>query len=100
MSGRQGEVLDLVRTGVVTSRADLARVTGMSPSTASTRVDALVRRGLLTEQVATDVITGRRPRRLALAEGLGTVAYVDTRLTRTVVHVDDLAGRRPEQRDV
>lgn len=100
MSGRQSEVLDLVRTGVATSRAELARLTGMSPSTASTRVDTLVRRGLLTEQVATDVSTGRRPRRLALAGGLGTVAYVDLRLTRSVVHVGDLAGGRQEQRDI
>ena len=93
VSRDSSEVLELVRTGRAASRADVARVTGMSPSTASTRVDALIRRGLLVEHEAVgEPRAGRRPRRLALAQGLGSVACVDIGLDHAIIHVDDLAG--------
>ena len=100
--GRHGnDVLDLVRTGAAASRAEVARITGMSPSTASTRVDALVRRGLLVEQEAAGhARAGRRPRHLALAQGLGSVACVNLGVDRATLHVDDLAGGDAVERHV
>ena len=93
MSRHGRDVLELVRTGAAASRADIARITGMSPSTASTRVDGLIRRGLLVEhEAAGEARAGRRPRRLALAPGLGSVACIDLGVSHAVVHVDDIAG--------
>jgi predicted NBD/HSP70 family sugar kinase len=95
------DVLDLVRAGAAASRADVARVTGMSPSTASARVDGLVRRGLLVEQETVgEARAGRRPRRLSLAPGLGTVACIDLGVDHAVLHVDDLAGGARARLDV
>lgn len=101
MTRHGSDVLELVRTGTAASRADVARVSGMSPSTASARVDALVRRGLLVEHEATgEARAGRRPRRLALAPGLGSVACVDLGVDHAVLHVDDLAGGARARLDV
>ena len=38
-----GGILHLVRSGRASSRADIARHTGLSPSTVTQRVDALLR---------------------------------------------------------
>lgn len=101
MSRHRNDVLELVRTGTAASRADVARVTGMSASTASTRVDALIRRGLLVEhETPGQARAGRRPRRLALAQGLGSVACVDLGVSHATLHVDDLAGGDRTRLDV
>lgn len=86
------QVLDLIRSGTATSRADVARLLSMSASTASSRVDTLIRRGLLAEHPDTSARAGRRPRLLTLQPGLGTVAAVDMRHETARVAVADLTG--------
>lgn len=100
MSGSRSEVLHLVRSGQAASRADVARLTGMSASTASARVDALIRRGLLHEDEAPRPRTGRRPRRLTIAAGLGTVAAVDIGPTSATVSLADLGGSELHSEEV
>jgi predicted NBD/HSP70 family sugar kinase len=92
MAGSRSDVLHLVRTGQAASRADIARLTGVSASTASARVDALVRRGLLHEEEASRTRAGRRPRRLSIAAGLGTIAAVDIGPSGATVGLADLGG--------
>jgi predicted NBD/HSP70 family sugar kinase len=92
MSSPHAQVLDLIRSRPSTSRADVARLLSMSASTASARVDALVRRGLLAEQSDTGSRAGRRPRLLTLESGLGTVAAVDLRHDVARVALADLNG--------
>lgn len=92
MADPHAQVLELVRLGTATSRADVARLLSISASTASTRVDALVRRGLLVEHARTEARAGRRPRLLALRPGLGTVAGVDLRHDAARIRVADLTG--------
>ena len=62
--GTPGGILDLIRSGRSRSRADLARSTGLSPSTVSQRVDALIAAGYLREAGAGVSHGGRRPRAL------------------------------------
>ncbi|KRF34917.1 hypothetical protein ASG94_12260 [Nocardioides sp. Soil805] len=85
-------MLDLVRGGTASSRADVARLLSMSASTASARVDALVRRGLLVEHSDSTARAGRRPRVLRLRPGLGSVAAVDLRHAVAHLTVADLSG--------
>lgn len=69
-------VLSLVRSGRAASRAEVARETGLSATTASARVDALIRRGLLQETGAGPSRGGRPPRRLEIRGAAGVVAAV------------------------
>ncbi|QNA91510.1 winged helix-turn-helix domain-containing protein [Microbacterium sp. Se63.02b] len=45
----EGEIFRLVRTGAAQSRADLARLTGLSPSTVALRVEELIAHGYIEE---------------------------------------------------
>lgn len=92
MSSPHAEVLDLVRSGAATSRADVARLLAISASTASARVEALVRRGLLVESSESGARAGRRPRLLRLQPGLGAVAAVDVRPGSAHLALADLTG--------
>ncbi|WP_185994442.1 ROK family transcriptional regulator [Nocardioides campestrisoli] len=92
MASPHASVLDEVRSGRAASRADVARVLAVSASTASARVDALVRRGLLVEHSESGARVGRRPRRLSLRPGLGTVAAVELGPVRARTVLADLTG--------
>jgi predicted NBD/HSP70 family sugar kinase len=86
-------VLDLIRSGAAASRADVARLTGISRSTASARVDPLIRRGLVREEChASSERSGRPPRRLSLAPGLGTVLAITVGHAETRVRLADATG--------
>ena len=79
MTARPGSptsLVALVRTGAAVSRAELARLTGASPTTVAARVEELVRDGVLVEEVGPTTGSGRPPRRLALRAGLGVVGAV------------------------
>lgn len=90
--GGYGDVLDLVRSRAATSRADIARLTGLSPSTASARVDTLLRRRLVREEGDGPSSGGRRPRRIVLDPGLGTVAAVDLSAHQAALGLVDAGG--------
>jgi predicted NBD/HSP70 family sugar kinase len=88
-----GAVLHLVRTGRTSSRSEIARLTGVSASTAATRVQALLDHGYLEE--AGDGVSqgGRRPRRIQLRTGAGTIGVADLGASHASLAVFDLGGR-------
>lgn len=91
-AGSENHVLSLVRTGAARSRADLARVTGLAPSTVSARVDRLIAAGILQEAGAGRSSGGRRPRVLAIRAEAGAVAAIDLGANHAVTALLDLAG--------
>lgn len=72
-----GELFRLIRTDKAQSRADLARITGLSASTVALRVDELVRAGYIEEVGRGESRGGRRPRVLAVRNGETVVAGAD-----------------------
>ncbi|WP_214323506.1 ROK family transcriptional regulator [Nonomuraea sediminis] len=93
MTSTAGDLLALISAGAATTRADLAKLTGLARSTVSQRIDALVERGLLEESEAMESTGGRPPRHLRLATDRSTVAGVDLGVTHCRVALMDLSGR-------
>ncbi|MGW6020388.1 ROK family protein [Streptomyces sp. NPDC055099] len=87
-----GEVLALLRTGAVETRADIARMTGLARSTVSQRVDALIAHGFLTEEADGGSTGGRPPRRLRLRTREHAVAGVDLGASHCRVALLDIGG--------
>ena len=85
-------MLELIRTGACTTRSDLARHTGLSRSTVSQRVDALVGLGLVLEQGEAKSTGGRPPGRVAFNAGAGVVLAADLGATQARLAVSDRAG--------
>lgn len=73
----EGEIFRLVRTGAAQSRADLARLTGLSPSTVALRVEELIARGYIEENGEGESRGGRRPRVLTVKAGGNVVVGVE-----------------------
>lgn len=92
-TSRYGPVLDLIRSGAARSRADVARLAGISASTASARVDALIRRGVVCEEGIGPSSGGRRPRQLSVQPSLGTLAAIDLNADGAHLALADAAGR-------
>lgn len=76
-SATAGELFRLVHSGRAASRADLARLTGLSASTVTLRVDELIAHGYLEEAGAGHSTGGRRPRLLAVRESGSVIAAAD-----------------------
>lgn len=91
LRGTPGDLLELVRSGMAASRSDLARLTGLAPSTISLRVDGLLRLGLLAEPAAGSH-GGRKARKLALNGKAGYVASVDLGASHVRIALADLRG--------
>lgn len=72
-----GELFRLVQTGQAASRADLARLTGLSASTVAMRVDELMSAGYLEEAGIGPSKGGRRPRVLAVKDTDTVIAAAD-----------------------
>lgn len=92
----RGRVIDALRGRGTASRAEIARLTGLSRSTVSSIVSDLIEAGLLTEQAeATGVAHGegggRPPVLLSLNPAAGTVVGVDFGHTHLRVAVSDLS---------
>ncbi|MEU6016843.1 ROK family transcriptional regulator [Streptomyces sp. NPDC047515] len=87
-----GEVLALISSGTVATRADIARITGMARSTASQRVDALIAHGLVDEDADGGSTGGRPPRRLTLRTREHAVAGVDLGASHCRVALMDIGG--------
>ncbi|WP_420369830.1 ROK family transcriptional regulator [Curtobacterium sp. L1-20] len=90
--GSPGAVLRLIRVSDTTSRSSIARSTGLAPSTASARVDALTSLGLVRESGAEGSRGGRRARRLELVADAGFVAAADLGAHHVRIVLTDLAG--------
>jgi predicted NBD/HSP70 family sugar kinase len=72
-----GAVLRLIRSGVASSRSDVAKSLGVSATTAGSRVQTLIDHGYLKEDGDGRSHGGRRPRRLTLRPEFGMVAVAD-----------------------
>ncbi|MFD4501517.1 ROK family protein [Streptomyces sp. NPDC058457] len=86
------ELATLVATGRASSKSDLARLTGLSRTTVSKRLDVLVRRGLLSTRLG-DSTGGRPAVELGIDPAAGVVAAVDVVAAHCRVGVLDLGVR-------
>lgn len=86
-------------SGAAVSRADLARLSGLSPSTVSQRVEALISEGLLQETGAGKSRGGRRPRQLAVPTGGALIGAIDLGAHHARIATLDLSARVLEVRD-
>lgn len=91
-SSSVGELLELVRRGDASTRAELASLTGLARSTVSQRVDALMAEGLLYEAGDGVSTGGRPPMRLAFNRDAGLVLTADLGATHSTFAVHDLSG--------
>ncbi len=85
-------LLELVRSSVVTSRAELVRRSGLSPPTVSTLVGKMLRAGLLSEEGIGESRGGRPPTLLRFNARFGYVLGADIGGTRVRVALADLNG--------
>ncbi|RNE64156.1 ROK family transcriptional regulator [Cryobacterium tepidiphilum] len=87
-----GGILNLVRSGASASRADIARVAGLAPSTVAARVEALISNGYLREAGRGSSNGGRRPRQLEVNPSTGAVCGVDLGARHASFALFDMAG--------
>jgi predicted NBD/HSP70 family sugar kinase len=87
-------MLHLIRESGTLSRSDLARKSGLAPSSVSARVEELLSSGLIEE--AGDGIStgGRRPRMLRIKPGSGVVLAADLGTRHARMAVVDVSGER------
>jgi predicted NBD/HSP70 family sugar kinase len=85
-------VLELIRTRQPVSRADLARLSGLQPSTISAIAEQLIDENWVTEGAAAKRPRGRRPTLLSL-NGDMVILVADVRPNQAIVAVVDLNGR-------
>jgi predicted NBD/HSP70 family sugar kinase len=86
-------VIDCIRKYGTLSRADIARLTMLSPSTVSSIVAELVESGIVREQKGTAASSGgRRPIMLDLDASASCAAIIDVQVSRVLYGVIDLAG--------
>ena len=92
-SSSAGTILDLIRSGHSRSRAEIARSTGLSPSTVAQRIDALIDAGYVREAGQGVSQGGRRPRALEIDPTTGVVCAVDLGSHHATLGLVDLSGR-------
>ncbi|MEX1078385.1 MAG: ROK family transcriptional regulator [Homoserinimonas sp.] len=95
-----GGILNLVRSGGYSSRADIARVAGLAPSTVATRVDSLIRNGYLRETGNGSSNGGRPPRHLEVNPDTGCVLAVDLGARHATFALFDMAGGLIQERQL
>ncbi|MGH3615850.1 MAG: ROK family transcriptional regulator [Pseudonocardia sp.] len=94
-----GHLLNLVRRGIATTRRELIRVTRLSRSTVTQRVDLLLDAGLLREQAGEAEGRGRPAGALTFNEHFGHVLVAGLHTDRAELAVLDLNGRVLHRRD-
>lgn len=92
--GSPGGILTLVRSGHATSRAAIARATGLSPTTVAVRVELLIEAGYLREAGSGDSHGGRRPRQLEVDPRGGLVVGVDLGARHASFGLFDMRAQR------
>ncbi|GAB91467.1 ROK family protein [Gordonia rhizosphera] len=88
-----GDVLALVRDGLVATRSDIIRVTGLSRTAVTARLSALQASGLVLELPDTESTGGRPPSRLAFNADAGVVLAAAIGRSRTQLAVCNLSGQ-------
>jgi predicted NBD/HSP70 family sugar kinase len=86
-----GHILQMIRE-TETSRAEIARATGLARSTVSQRVEALLRLGLVVEEGDARSTGGRPATRLRLNKTGGVVLAADLGANHDRLSISDLAG--------
>lgn len=90
--GGRAVVLEAIRTGGPVSRAEIARVSGISMPTVMEIVDRLVSGALIRESGRGPSTGGRRPMLLELVPGAGRAVGVEVGARTMTAVVADLAG--------
>jgi predicted NBD/HSP70 family sugar kinase len=90
--GTAGTILDLVRSGRATTRAELAAATGLARSTIAQRVDTLLAARLLISGADAASTGGRPATTLAFNGDAGVVLAGDIGATHSRVAITDLTG--------
>lgn len=85
-------ILEHIRSSQPVSRVDLARLSGLQPSTVSSIVQQLKDEGWVKEGAAVKTARGRRPTMLSLNDDL-LILVADVRPNHAVLAVVDLNGR-------
>ncbi|HUX71260.1 MAG TPA: ROK family transcriptional regulator [Cellulomonadaceae bacterium] len=93
-------MLRLIRSGQATSRTEIAKQVGMSPSTVSARIDHLITLGFVREDGLGESRGGRRPRRLSIRPDAGVVGCADLGIDRVSVGLVDFSGSLIAERHV
>jgi len=92
-----GAILQLIRSGQVSSRANLAKRLGVSASTAGLRIQVLIDQGYVHEVEDGQPRGGRPPRRLMLRPDWGQVIAVDLGSQHATIGQFDMGGRLIEE---
>ena len=90
-------LLERIRAMQPVSRVDLARASGLQPSTVSSIVECLLEERWVHESAMIKTARGRRPTLLSLNDDM-LFLVADVRTTRMVAAVVDLSGRFLERR--
>ncbi|WP_374457897.1 ROK family protein [Nocardioides sp.] len=90
---RTGELFDLLRDGRPWTRAQLAEATGLARSTVASRIDTLMRLGLVAPYGGARSTGGRPPTLFALNPGAKLVVGVDVGATHARAALTDLDGQ-------
>ena len=85
-------VLEFIRTGQPIARADLARASGLQPSTVSSIVEQLLSENWIVEGAIARRPRGRRPTLISLNDDL-VMLVADVRPNQAIIAVVDLNGR-------
>lgn len=88
-----GEVLQFIRAGQASTRADLGRLTGLSRTAVTKRVDTLLDLGLVAEHEPSSSTGGRPPGTISFRADAGLVTGIAIGRSRVQLAVADLAGR-------
>lgn len=87
-----GDVLELIRAGLATTRGEVLDVTGLSRMTVAQRIDALLSAGLIVDGVTGAATGGRRSKSLQFNAQHSRVLAATIDTTHTRVAVTDLDG--------
>ncbi|NLG84788.1 MAG: ROK family protein [Firmicutes bacterium] len=85
-------ILNMIERRYATTRAALARASGLSPTTVSTLINELEREGLITELVPTPSQRGRRPVMYQVNHEAGFLVGADVGSNILTILVTDLRG--------
>ncbi|MFD6354261.1 ROK family transcriptional regulator [Nocardia tengchongensis] len=88
-----GDVFASVRAGTAATRSDIARLTGLSRTAVTMRVEQLLAHGLITERAEGPSTGGRPPTRLAVDPRAALILAASVGASRAQVAVCDLIGQ-------
>lgn len=88
-----GEIFRLIRQGDASTRSEIGRLTGLSRTAVTARVNQLLERGLVVERAEGGSTGGRPPVRLEFNSGGGIVLCAALGASRAQLAVCDLSGQ-------